>query len=213
MQAKFDNILKPIANVLIDKEQLKNITFNAFFSNVMFHEVAHGLGIKNTITKKGTVKEALKEKYASFEEAKADILGLFIVTKLIEMGELKDVTVEDSYVTFMAGIIRSVRFGAADSHGKANMMCFNYFEDAGAFSRNADGTYKVDMAKTKKAMNEWAAKVIQFEGDGDYTGAGKYLDTNSNIRKELKEDIAKLKNANIPVDIIFDQGKETLGLK
>jgi hypothetical protein len=212
MQAKFDNILTPIANTLIDKAQLKNITFNAFFSNVMFHEVAHGLGIKNTITKKGTVKEALKEKYASFEEAKADILGLFIVTKLIEMGQLKDVTVEDSYVTFMAGIIRSVRFGAADSHGKANMMCFNYFEDAGAFSRNADGTYKVDMEKTKNAMNEWSAKVIKFEGEGDYDGASKYLEANSNIRKELQEDIAKLKTANIPVDIIFEQGKEALGL-
>jgi hypothetical protein len=212
MQAKFDNILTPIANTLIDKAQLKNITFNAFFSNVMFHEVAHGLGIKNTITKKGTVKEALKEKYASFEEAKADILGLFIVTKLIEMGQLKDVTVEDSYVTFMAGIIRSVRFGAADSHGKANMMCFNYFEDAGAFSRNADGTYKVDMEKTKNAMNEWSAKVIKFEGEGDYDGASKYLEANSNIRKELQEDIAKLKTANIPVDIIFEQGKEVLGI-
>ncbi len=213
MQAKFDKILTPIANALIDKSQQKNITFNAFFSNVMFHEVAHGLGIKNTITKKGTVKEALKEKYASFEEAKADILGLFIVTKLIEMGELKDLTVEDSYVTFMAGIIRSVRFGAADAHGKANMMCFNYFEDAGAFSRNADGSYKVDMPKTKKAMNEWAAKVIQFEGDGDYDGATKYLEANSNIREELKQDIAKLKTANIPQDIIFEQGVEALGLK
>jgi hypothetical protein len=213
MQAKFDKILTPIANALIDKSQQKNITFNAFFSNVMFHEVAHGLGIKNTITNKGTVKQALKEKYASFEEAKADILGLFIVTKLIEKGELKDVTVEDSYITFMAGIIRSVRFGAADSHGKANMMCFNYFEDAGAFSRNTDGSYKVDMAKTKKAMNEWTAMVLKFEGEGDYEGASKYLEANSNIRKELQQDIAKLKTANIPVDIIFDQGKEALGLK
>ncbi|MCX6232388.1 MAG: Zn-dependent hydrolase [Bacteroidetes bacterium] len=213
MQAKFDKILTPIANALIDKSQQKNITFNAFFSNVMFHEVAHGLGIKNTVTNKGTVKQALKEKYASFEEAKADILGLFIVTKLIEKGELKDVTVEDSYITFMAGIIRSVRFGAADSHGKANMMCFNYFEDAGAFSRNADGSYKVDMAKTKKAMNEWTSMVLKFEGEGDYDVAAKYLEANSTIRKELKEDIAKLKTANIPVDIIFDQGKEALGLK
>ena len=213
MQAKFDKILTPIANVLIDKSQQKNITFNAFFSNVMFHEVAHGLGIKNTITGKGTCKAALKEKYGAFEEAKADILGLFIVGKLIEKGELKDVTIEDSYVTFMAGLIRSVRFGAADAHGKANMMCFNFFEDAGAFTRNADGTYKVDMAKTKKALEAWSAMVLKFEGDGDYEGATKYLTTNSVIRKDLQTDIAKLKTANIPVDIIFDQGVEALGLK
>ncbi len=213
MKAKFESILVPISNVLTDPSQKKNITFDAFFSNVMFHEVAHGLGIKNTINGKGTVRDALKEKYSSFEEAKADILGLFMVSKLIEKGELKDISQEDCFVTFMAGIIRSVRFGAADSHGKANMMCFNYFEDKGAFERSAEGTYKVNMDKMRIAMNEWANKVLVFEGEGDYPGASAYLETNGKIRQTLQSDIDKLRTASIPVDILYLQGPAALGLK
>jgi len=133
-----------------------------------------------------------------------------MVTKLIEKGELKNVTVNDAYVTYMMGIIRSVRFGAADAHGKANMMCFNFFEDKGAFTRNANGTYKVDMAKTKKAADEWSALILKFEGEGDYAGASKYLETNSIVRPSLKTDIGKLKTAKIPVDIVFEQGVKRL---
>jgi hypothetical protein len=213
MQAKFDNILLPISKVLTDPAEQKNITFDAFFSNVMFHEVAHGLGIKNTITGKGPVREALKEKFSAYEEAKADILGLFMVSWLIDKGELKNVSIEDSYVTFMAGIIRSVRFGAADAHGKSNMMCFNYFEDHGAFTRNADGTYHVDINKTKQAVAGWSSMVLKFEGDGDYEGASKYMEQYGVIRPQLQKDIARLKTARIPVDVIFEQGMQTLGLK
>jgi hypothetical protein len=212
MRAKFDNILVPIASVLIDSAERSKIKFDAFFSNVMFHEVAHGLGIKNTITGKGTVREALKEKYSSFEEAKADILGLFMVTKLIEKGELKDITMQDCFVTYMAGLIRSVRFGAADAHGKANMMCFNFFEDKGAFERTNTGIYKVNFEKFSQAMNEWAAKIIMFEGDGDYPGASAYLEANGKIRPDLQSDLDKLKSAHIPVDIVYEQGISVLGL-
>jgi hypothetical protein len=212
MQAKFDNILVPISNVLIEPEQRSNIKFDAFFSNVMFHEVAHGIGIKNTITGKGTVREALKEQYSGWEEAKADILGLFLVTQLIEKKELQGITVEDAFVTYMAGLIRSVRFGAAEAHGKANMMCFNFFEDKGAFSRNTDGTFKVDFAKTRQAMNDWGAFILKIEGDGDYTAAVKYLNENGKVREELRNGIEKLKSANIPKDVVFDQGVKAIGL-
>ncbi len=213
MRAKFDNILVPISGVLIDSAQRGNIKFDAFFSNVMFHEVAHGLGIKQTITGKGTVRDALKEKYSSYEEAKADILGLFMTTQLIAKGEVTWITAEDCFVTYMAGLIRSVRFGAASAHGKANMMCFNFFEDKGAFERGANGTYKVNFEKIRTAMNEWASIVLKFEGDGDYDGAKAYLETNGKIRETLQSDLGVLKTANIPVDIIYDQGVEILGLK
>ncbi|MBK7213918.1 MAG: Zn-dependent hydrolase [Bacteroidales bacterium] len=212
MRAKFDKILLPISTILIDPAQRQNIKFDAFFSNVMFHEVAHGLGIKNTITGKGTVREALKEQYSGWEEAKADILGLYLVTKLIEKGELTSITAEDAYVTYMAGLIRSVRFGAAEAHGKANMMCFNFFEDKGAFSVNADGTFKVDFEKTRLAMNEWSAFILKIEGDGDYAKAVEYIAANGLVRDELKKGIEKLQTANIPKDVVFEQGKTALGL-
>ena len=212
MRAKFDNILVPISKILIDSAQRKNILFDAFFSNVMFHEVAHGLGIKNTITGKGTVRDGLKEQFSSFEEAKADILGLFLATKLIGKGEIKGITEEDCFVTFMAGLIRSVRFGAASAHGKANMMCFNFFADHGAFERASTGTYKVNTEKLREAMNKWAAIILQFEGDGDYNGAKAYLEANGKIRETLQSDIDRLKSASIPLDIVYDQGTSVLGL-
>ncbi len=213
MKAKFDNILVPISGVVIDSTQRGLIKFDAFFANVMFHEVAHGLGIKNTVTGKGTVRDALKEKYSSFEEGKADVLGLYLVSKLIESGDLKDITLQDAYVTYMAGLIRSVRFGAASAHGKANMMCFNFFQDHGAFEKNSDGTYKVNFDKFREAMNLWAAKILVFEGDGDYAGAAAYLDANGKIRPELQADLDKIQKANIPVDIVYDQGLSVLGLQ
>jgi len=212
MQAKFDKILVPIANVLIEPEQRKNIKFDAFFANVMFHEVSHGLGIKNTITGKGVIRKALKEQYSSWEEAKADVVGLWMVSWLIQKGELTGITVDDAYVTYMAGLIRSVRFGAAEAHGKANMMCFNFFEDKKAFSRNTDGTFKVDIDKTRQAINEWSALILSVEGDGDYDKAVNYMKDNGKVRPELQAGLDKLKTANIPKDVVFDQGKVTLGL-
>jgi hypothetical protein len=212
MQAKFDKILKPIADVLIEPAQRKNVKFDAFFGNVMFHEVAHGLGIKKTVTGKGTIRETLKEQYSGWEEAKADVVGLWMVSWLIEKGELTGITVEDAYVTYMAGLIRSVRFGAAEAHGKANMMCFNFFEDKKAFSRNADGTFKVDIDKTRQAINEWSAFILSVEGEGDYAKAVNYMKENGKVRPDLQSGLDVLKTANIPKDVVFEQGKEALGL-
>jgi len=212
MRAKFDKILVPISEVLIDPAQRGNIKFDAFFSNVMFHEVAHGLGIKNTVTGKGNLRQALKEQYSGWEEAKADVVGLWMVAWLIEKGELTGITVDDAYVTYMAGLIRSVRFGAAEAHGKANMMCFNFFEDKNAFSRNADGTFKVDIDKTRQAINEWSAFILSVEGEGDYDKAVSYMKENGKVRPDLQAGLDLLKTANIPKDVVFDQGKVALGL-
>lgn len=212
MKAKFDNILLPIAQILIDSSQREHVRFDAFFSNVMFHEVGHGLGIKNTLTGKGTIREALKEAYSGIEEAKADIFGLFLSVKLIEMGELEGITPEDCFVTYMAGMFRSVRFGAASAHGKANMMCFNYFSKKGAFDRLENGTYRVNVDKAREAMNEWAATILTIEGDGDYAAAQSLLSTDGVIQPMLRQDLDLLKTKNIPVDIRYRQGIEVLDL-
>ena len=212
MKAKFDNILMPIAEKLIDLDQMPLIKFEAFFNTIMFHEVAHGLGIKNTINGKGPVRAAMKDVSSAFEEAKADVLGLFMVTKLIEKKMITDATAENHYVTFMAGLIRSVRFGAADAHGKANMMCFNYFKELGVF-KYVNGTYKVDFGKMKEAVNKWAEKIIIFQGNGDYESAVKFLKDYGVVKPELQKCLDQLKTANIPVDIVFKQGVDVLGLK
>ena len=213
MEAKFQNILVPIANLMISKEQLKNIKFDAFFSNVCYHEVAHGLGIKNTVTGKGNVRQALKNQYSAWEEAKADICGLYIVQTLIERGEIKGITVEDAYVTYLAGLLRSVRFGATEAHGIANMMCFNYMQDKGAFTRNKEGKYVVDSKKMRAALESWAALVIKTEGEGDYDAAKAYADKNGKVRPDLAKDLKAIEKANIPLDIRYEQGAKVLGLE
>jgi hypothetical protein len=212
MQAKFEKIMMPIANLMISKEQLKNVKFDAFFSNVCYHEVAHGLGIKNTITGKGNVRQALQNQYSAWEEAKADICGLYIVQSLIERGEIKNITIEDAYVTYIAGLLRSVRFGATEAHGIANMMCFNYLQDNGAFTRNSEGKYVVDVEKAEAAMKSWAALILQVEGEGDIEFARSYSAKNGKIRPDLQEDLDKISTHNIPRDIRYIQGMKALGL-
>jgi len=213
MQAKFDTILVPIAKQLIAQDQLKNVTFDAFFEDTMFHEVAHGLGIKNTLDGKGTVSNALKDYASNFEEGKADVLGLYLIDALSNRGELDKGKLMDSYVTFLAGMLRSVRFGAADAHGKANMIRFNFFAERGAFVRDPQtGRYRVDFDKMRAAMNALSEKLLTVQGDGDYAEAKRMTDTMGVVKPELAADLAKLKDAKIPVDIRFEQGLETLGL-
>jgi hypothetical protein len=213
MQAKYEKILEPIADVLIDESQRQHITFNAFFSNVMFHEVAHGLGIKNTIDGKGTVQHALQEYASSMEEGKADILGLYMITELHKAGELGDVDLRDFYVTFMAGIFRSIRFGAASAHGKANMVRFNYFLEEGAFVRDRDtGRYRVDFERFENAIGGLSRLLLTLQGDGDYEGAKDLTEGKGIIGPDLQSDLDRLTEANIPVDITFRQGVAELGI-
>ena len=213
MKAKFDKILVPISELLINPVQHQYITFNAFFENTMFHEVGHAMGIKNTINGKGTVRNTLKEQYSAIEESKADILGLYLVTKLYEMGELTEGEVMDNYVTFFAGIFRSSRFGAASSHGKANMMRFNYFNEQDAFTRNEDGTYTVNFEKMKEAMISLIQKIIYLQGNGDYEGSKKWVEEKAIIMPQLQADLDRLNNANIPVDIVFEQGIDIVTIR
>ncbi|MGD9493171.1 MAG: Zn-dependent hydrolase [Bacteroidales bacterium] len=212
MQAKFDKILLPIANILMDPSQRQYVKFDAFFHNVMFHEVAHGLGIKNTINGKGGVREVLQDMYSSIEEGKADITGLYLVTKLREMGEITEGDIKENYVSFVAGIFRSVRFGAASAHGKANMMCFNYFMKNGAISRNDKGFYVVDFEKMPSVVESLVNKILVIQGEGDYAAAKKWVETDGIIPADLQKDLDKLEENKIPVDIVFKQGKSNLGL-
>ena len=141
-------------------------------------------------------------------------MGLFIITELVKKGEFTDADLLKNYVTFMASIFRSVRFGAASAHGKANMIRFNYFQEKAAFIRDAKtGTYKVDIEKMKIAVNELLTRILILQGDGDYQGAKDWVEKDGVIKPMLELDLKRLTNANIPVDVVFQQGAEVLGLK
>lgn len=213
MRAKFDKILLPIADELIAADQRQHITFDAFFGNTMFHEVAHGLGIKNTISGAGPVRTALKEHASALEEGKADILGIYMVQRLRDMGEITDGELMDDYVTFMAGIFRSVRFGASSAHGRANMIRFNYFYAAGAFSRDPEsGKYRVNRDAFEAAIAALSRELLMLQGDGDYAAVAAFVDQLGGVGPQLQADLDRLAEAGIPVDIVYEQGPSQLGL-
>ncbi len=210
---KFEEILLPISNVLIAEDQRVHVTFDAFFENIMFHEVAHGLGLNQTINGKGTVRSALRELYSPMEEGKADILSLFLITRMVEEGMLGENDLMDHYVTFMASIFRSIRFGAASSHGKANMIRFYYFQETGAFTRDSvSGTYRIHFERMKESISELGQLILTIQGDGNYEEARALVEEKGSIRSELQLDLDRLKNLNIPVDIVFNQGPGMVGL-
>lgn len=202
--AKFGKILLPIGRVLIEPEQQKHLRSEAFFWNVTFHEVAHGLGVKETVNGLGSVDSALKDEKTTWEEAKADILGLFMVCRLIDMNEIPLISKEDAITTFIAGLVRSVRFGAASSHGKANMMCYNYMKDNGAFVRNKDGQYHIDYEKALAAIDSWAGLILTTQATGNYMFAKEYSTNHAVINEPLAADIANVNSHGIPRDVRFE---------
>ena len=210
MAAKFEKILVPIAQTLMTPESMEHIKFDAFFANVMFHETAHGMGIKNTITGQGTVHEALGNLYNGIEEAKADVLGLYLVTKLAEMGVYTTTDLVDNYTTFLAGIFRSVRFGAASAHGKANMIEFNYMQQEGAFTRNEQGQYAIDFEKMKAAVEMLAGDILINQGNGDYEATKAWMEERMLIKPELQADLDRVNKAGIPTDIYYNMGPQVL---
>jgi hypothetical protein len=211
MRAKFDRILVPIGEELIATDQREHIKFDAFFANVMFHEVAHGLGVKNTVAGKGTVRDALKEQAGALEEGKADILGLYMITRLQQMGELPDVNLDDNYVTFLAGIFRSIRFGAASAHGRANAAELSVLEEHGGFTRDSTGgRYRVDFPRMRTAVDSMAARILRYQGDGDYEGVARFLSERAAISAGVQRDLDRLDSKGIPVDIVFEQGMDVL---
>ncbi len=213
MQAKFDKIMKPIGEMIIEPSEQSNLSFDAFFWNVTFHEVAHGLGVKQTINGKGSVDEAMQTENSSWEEAKADIIGLNLVCNLIEKGEISDITVEEAITTYIVGLLRSVRFGASEAHGIANMMCYNYMFENGAFTRNGNGTYHINYEKARKAMEGWIALILKTQATGDFAFASQYSKDHGTIGPDLQKDLNRINKAGIPRDIRFRQGLDVLGVK
>jgi len=214
MQAKYDKILVPISEVLIDESQRQYVSFDSFFGNTMFHEVAHGLGIKNTITGNGTVREALQNHASALEEGKADVLGLYMVKSLrAQEGMITTGSIENDYVTFLASIFRSIRFGSSSAHGRANLIRFNFFQEMGAFTYNEETeTYAINFDKVEAAVDALSEKILTLQGNGDYEAVDAFVTKYAVRTPQLEASLEKLSEQNIPVDIIFNQGVEVLGL-
>ncbi|HEX2722577.1 MAG TPA: hypothetical protein VHM24_06630, partial [Gemmatimonadaceae bacterium] len=145
---------------------------------------------------------------SALEEGKADILGLYMVQQLNQQGELAGQDIRSNYVSFLASLFRSTRFGGADAHGRANIAAFNFLQQQGAFTRDsASGKYRVDFAKFQSGMNALTEKILTLQGNGDYEGVGAFQEQYGTISPELQRDLDRLKSKGIPVDVVFEQGR------
>ena len=158
------------------------------------------------------MRAALEDQATTLEEGKADVLGLYMVTQLVAQGEI-ETSLDSHYVTFLASIFRSIRFGASSAHGKANMIRFNFFRQMGAFSRDeVSGVYRVNPDKMRAAVDALSERILRLQGDGSYESATQFVDANAVVGTELQADLDRLTEAGIPVDIVFEQGVDVLGI-
>jgi hypothetical protein len=201
-EAKFNKVLTPISKTVLEAADAGRISFEAFFTHILAHELLHGIGPHNIKAggKDTTVRQQLKELYSAIEEAKADITGLWALQYLIDKGELDRSFEQQMYTTFLASMFRSVRFGITEAHGKGVALQFNYLLDEGAISVNESaGTFSVNEAKIKEAVTKLTRELLTVEAEGSYEKAKAMLDKYAVIRPVMQKALDKL--ANVPVDI------------
>jgi hypothetical protein len=200
-QAKFDEVLVPISNLVLAAADRKNVDFEAFFTHTLMHELMHGLGPGNIEVggRKTTVRLELKDTYGAIEEAKADISGLWALQQLVDKGVLDRALERTMYTTYLASAFRSVRFGIEEAHGKGQALQLNYLVDSAAFRMAADGTSSVDTAKVKDAVAALTRELMTLQAEGSYAKAKAILDRLGVIRPETQQVLDRLKD--VPVDV------------
>src|SRR2546429_5468241 len=214
-QAKFKQVLLPISKLVLSSSDQNDLSFEAFFTHIVAHELMHGLG-PHQITINGretSPRLELKESYGTLEEAKADVTGLFALQYLLDQGqkvgiadgEAKEVAERRLYTTFLASAFRTLRFGLAESHAKGMAIQINYIMDKGGFVAHADGTFAVDFSKIKAAVRDLDHDLLTLEATGDYAGAKAMLDRLGKLTPELEIAIGKLRD--IPTDIDPDSSR------
>lgn len=201
-EAKFKQVLVPISKVVMDPAQQSQISFDAFFTHILCHELMHGLGPHNIKVdgRDTSPRKELKELYSAIEEAKADITGLWALQYLIDHGGIDPAMERDLYTTYLASSFRSVRFGITEAHGKGQALQFNYLLDEGAIKvDDASGMYSIDTSKIKDAVRKLTSEILTIEAEGSYDKAKAMLDKYGVIRLAMQKALDRL--SDVPVDI------------
>ena len=210
MQAKYEKILVPIAERVLAREQLQSVSFDAFFAETLHHELGHGLG-PGRIRKDGRdteVRLELKELYATLEEAKADVLGVYNILQLIERGEIASDLREQLEPTYVAGLFRSARFGLHEAHGRGVVSQFTYLLEKGALEIDSEGRFRAASDVFPGAIESLLHEMLMLQATGDYQGTATFLDRYGRATPELEAAIGRLEE--VPVDIrpIYSQANE-----
>ena len=197
-EAKFEKTLVPISRIALAASDRRDVSFDAFFTHILMHELMHGLGPHQTATGT-TVRKAMQEAGSALEEAKADISGLFALQRLLDRGVLDKSLERTMYVTFLASAFRSIRFGTNEAHGKGVALQLNAFLDAGAVHVAPDGTFAVVPAKIKDAVKNLTGEIMSLQASGDVDRARDWLKKMGVVRPEVKRVLDRL--SAVPVDV------------
>jgi hypothetical protein len=199
--AKFHMVLLPVSKIALPVADQAKISFEAFFTHILMHELMHGLGPHN-ITVAGrqtTVRQELKDTYSAIEEAKADVSGLWALRYLADHKLLDPAIARTMYTTFLASAFRSIRFGVNEAHGRGIAVQLNYLLDAGAFKARQDGTFTVDNAKIGDAVTALTTEIMTLQAEGSYAKAKDLIDRLGVVRPEVQKVLDRL--AGVPIDI------------
>ena len=199
--AKFKMVLLPIAKVALPAAQQKDVSFDAFFTHILMHELMHGLGPHNISAggRATTVRQELKETYSAIEEAKADVAGLWALQQLADRKQIDPAIARTMYTTFLASSFRSIRFGVNEAHGRGIAVQLSSFLDAGGFVVQPDGTFVVDQSKIVAAVTALTREIMTLQAEGSYAKAKALLDQRGVVRPEVQKVLDKL--TAVPVDI------------
>ena len=205
MLEKFNRVVSPVGMVVLDADAQATLDAEAFYWNVAFREIAHGLGVKETVNGKGSVSEALGNRALTWEDAKANVVGLYLVCKMIDEHKLPGINSKASAInTFVANLIRSERFGENSQLGRAYVMVFNYLNEKGAFKRGDSGKYSINQDRLLEAAAELAGIIIKTQATGDYEFAGQFEQKYCSLSEDFKADLMNIRLENIPLDIKFE---------
>jgi len=199
--AKFAKILVPISKIVLSPTDQKDLSFDAFFTHIVVHELMHGLGPHDVTAngRRSTVREELKDAYSALEEAKADISGLFAIQYMIDKGALPKSLERPLYTTYLASSFRTIRFGTSEAHGRGMVVQFNYLLDHGAFVANQDGTFAVNIEKIKAGVEGLTREIMTVQAEGNYEKAKDLLPHLGSIKPEVERALNKM--GGVPVDI------------
>jgi hypothetical protein len=204
IRAKYNYIVNPTGEVLLESDDIEHLSSDAFFWNIVFREVAHGLGVKETVNGKGSVEDALGSAALTLEEVKANAAGVLLVCKLQNHYDIRHLfTKEDALITFFASLMRSERFGEGSALGRSSIIIYNYLCEAGAFERKASGKYSIDIDKMETALADLTALVLKIQATGDRTFASEFEKRYSRRSDSYNEDLMNLGLEKIPADIRF----------
>ena len=200
-EAKFRQVLSPIAAVALAFTERVDVSFDAFFTHILMHELMHGLGPHAAVVdgSETTVREALRETYSTIEEAKADVSGLWALHFLIDKGVIDRSLERQIYTTFLASTFRSIRFGIGEAHGRGVAIQLNTFLDAGAVTVGLDGRFRVDHMRIRDAVEGLTRRLMTIQAEGDYDEANRVLETLGVVRPEVQRVLDRL--AGVPIDI------------